>query len=166
MGQCQERTAPSNFMEVLPMSKKASHPHHRNLPLLLLQAREHVIAHFRPILNAHGITEQQWRIVRVLLTTEPLEPREIGELCSLSSPSLAGVLARMEELGFVTRRRFDDDRRRVHVSLTPRSRSLAKLMAPQIDETYREIEDLLGPELWARLQRTLDDLVQVLTPSR
>ena len=32
---------------------------HRNLPLLLLQAREAVIANFRPILNAHGLTEQQ-----------------------------------------------------------------------------------------------------------
>jgi hypothetical protein len=40
---------------------------HRNLPLLLLQARERVIGHFRPVLNAHGITEQQWRIVRLLL---------------------------------------------------------------------------------------------------
>src|SRR5438270_1993577 len=166
MGQCQERTAPSNFMEVLPMSKKASHPHHRNLPLLLLQAREHVIAHFRPILNAHGITEQQWRIVRLLLNTDPLEPREIGELCSLSSPSLAGVLARMEELGFVTRRRFEHDQRRVHVSLTPRSRSLAKLMAPQIDATYREIESVLGPELSTRLEKTLDELVQALSLSQ
>ena len=72
---------------------------HRNLPLLLLQAREQVIARFRPILNAHGITEQQWRIVRALLDTGPLEPREIGELCRISSPSLAGVLSRMEELG-------------------------------------------------------------------
>jgi DNA-binding MarR family transcriptional regulator len=53
---------------------------HRNLPLLLLQARERVMARFRPILNEHGITEQQWRIVRLLLEEGPLEPREIGEL--------------------------------------------------------------------------------------
>jgi hypothetical protein len=50
---------------------------HRNLPLLLLQAREGVIAHFRPILHAHGLTEQQWRIVRALLDQGPLEPRQI-----------------------------------------------------------------------------------------
>jgi|SRR5579859_5755031 len=146
----------------IAVPKKASQPHHRNLPLLMLQAREHVIAYFRPILNAHGITEQQWRIVRVLLSAEPLEPREIGELCRLSSPSLAGVLARMEELGFVARRRFDHDQRRVHVSLTPRSRALAKLMAPQIDATYREIDRVLGPELSSRLRKTLDDLVLAL----
>jgi sulfite reductase beta subunit-like hemoprotein len=67
--------------------------HHRNLPLLLLQAREGVMAQFRPILNAHGVTEQQWRIVRALLEQGPLEPRQIGEVCRISSPSLAGVLA-------------------------------------------------------------------------
>ena len=40
---------------------------HRNLPLLLLQARERVIAQFRPILKAHGLTEQQWRVLRALV---------------------------------------------------------------------------------------------------
>jgi hypothetical protein len=74
-------------------------PCHRNLPLLLLQARERVIANFRPALNAAGVTEQQWRIVRALLEQGPLEPRQIVGLCAISSPSLAGVLARMDDLG-------------------------------------------------------------------
>ena len=98
------------------------------VPLLLLQAREHVIARFRPILNAHGITEQQWRIVRALIDTGPLEPREIGELCRISSPSLAGVLSRMEELGYIKRKRLDHDQRRVRVSLTALSRKLSAAM--------------------------------------
>lgn len=135
---------------------------HRNLPLLLLQAREQVIARFRPILNAHGITEQQWRIVRALLDTGPLEPREIGLLCRISSPSLAGVLARMEELGLIKRRRFDHDQRRLHVSLTPRSRALSVRMAPQIEATYRDIETLIGAEFSSRFYRALDELIGAL----
>jgi homoprotocatechuate degradation regulator HpaR len=135
---------------------------HRNLPLLLLQAREQVIARFRPILNAHGITEQQWRIVRALLDTGPLEPREIGLLCRISSPSLAGVLARMEELGLIKRRRFDHDQRRLHVSLTPRSRALSARMAPQIESTYRDIETLIGAEFSSRFYRALDELIGAL----
>jgi hypothetical protein len=55
----------------------------RNLPLLMLQAREQVIGRFRPLLNANGVTEQQWRIVRLLLDTGPLEPNQIGEMCNL-----------------------------------------------------------------------------------
>ena len=135
---------------------------HRNLPLLLLQARERVIARFRPILNAHGITEQQWRIIRALIDTGPLEPREIGELCRISSPSLAGVLSRMQELGYITRRRLDHDQRRVRVSLTPRSRGLAARMAPQIEATYREIETMIGAEFSAHFYRDLDELIGAL----
>jgi homoprotocatechuate degradation regulator HpaR len=135
---------------------------HRNLPLLMLQAREHVIGHFRPVLNAHGITEQQWRIVRVLLDAGALEPREIGELCRLSSPSLAGVLARMEEIGFVTRRRLAHDQRRVRVSLTPRSRGLAARIAPQIEAVYARVERSLGKEFCERLYGALDELIDKL----
>ena len=137
---------------------------HRNLPLLILQARERVIGHFRPLLNAHGITEQQWRIVRLLLEAGALEPREIGELCTLSSPSLAGVLARMEEVGLVRRRRIAHDQRRVRVSLTPRSRALAARMAPQIEAVYARVEELLGEEFCERLYATLDDVLAKLGP--
>src|SRR6202790_2252971 len=137
---------------------------HRNLPLMMLQAREHVIAHFRPILNAHGITEQQWRIVRLLLDTGPLEPHEIGELCRLSSPSLSGVLSRMENIGFVQRKRLADDQRRLLVSLTPRSRALASRMAPLIEAVYARIEDLLGKEFAEAFYRALDDLIVQLRP--
>lgn len=138
----------------------------RNLPLMMLQAREHVIAHFRPLLNAHGVTEQQWRIVRLLLETGPLEPRQIGELCNLSSPSLAGVLARMEQLGLVARKRLPNDQRRVIVSLTGRSRALAARLAPRIEAVYAHIEDLLGAEFADRFYRTLDEVIAKLKPRR
>lgn len=146
------------------MSRKSTKLHHRNLPLLLLQARERVISHFRPILNANGVTEQQWRIVRVLYEEPGLEPREIVELCGISSPSMAGVLARMQELGLVTRQRVEHDRRRVRVALTPRARSMAARMAPQIDATYRRIERHIGRPISVRLQQVLDRLLATLEP--
>jgi len=146
------------------MSSKTRRLQHRNLPLLLLQARERVISHFRPILNAHGFTEQQWRIVRVLLDAPALEPRQIGELCAISSPSMAGVLERMEQAGYVSRRRMEHDQRRVMVSLTARSRELAARMAPQIDATYRRLEKSLGEDFSARLELTLDYLLENLPP--
>jgi homoprotocatechuate degradation regulator HpaR len=136
---------------------------HRNLPLLLLQAREQVIARFRPILNEHGITEQQWRIVRALIDTGPLEPREIGEMCRISSPSLAGVLSRMEELGYIKRKRLDHDQRRVRVSLTALSRKLSATMAPQIEATYNGIETLIGAEFSSSFYRALDELIGALS---
>lgn len=135
---------------------------HRNLPLLLLQAREGVIAHFRPILNAHGVTEQQWRIVRALLEHGALEPRQIGSVCRISSPSLAGVLARMDDLGLVRRERLAEDQRRVRVSLTTKSRSLAATMAPQIEAVYAAIESHIGADFIDRFYATLDELIEML----
>src|SRR5256885_13735605 len=145
------------------MTARRSHKlHHRNLPLMLMQARELVISYFRPVLNAHGITEQQWRIVRLLLEVPALEPRQIGELCAISSPSMAGVLERMEQAGYIARRRVEHDQRRVLISLTAKSRGLAAQMAPEIDATYRRIEKSLGQELSARLYETLDLVLEKL----
>ncbi|HEX8782507.1 MAG TPA: homoprotocatechuate degradation operon regulator HpaR, partial [Steroidobacteraceae bacterium] len=146
------------------MTPTSTRLHHRNLPLLLLQARERVLSHFRALLNTNGVTEQQWRIVRVLYEVPSLEPREIVELCRISSPSMAGVLARMEELGLVVRRRLPHDQRRVRVSLTARARAMAAHMAPKIDATYRRIERTIGADFSARLQQALDQLLATLEP--
>src|SRR2546423_192442 len=144
------------------MTAKTTRLHHPNPPLLLLQARERVISHSRPIRNANGVTEQQGRIVRVLYEKPSLEPREIVELCRISSPSMAGVLARMEELRLVARQRLKHDQRRVRVSLTRRARAMAARMAPQIDATYRRIERQIGEEFSERFQEALDRLLATL----
>ncbi len=133
--------------------------------MLLAQARERVFAQFRPILNAHGITEQQWRIVRALLETGPLEPCQIVALCGISSPSLAGVLARMEEVGLVSRERVERDRRRLLVSLTDESRALAARMAPEIEAVYVRLERQLDKARLHGLYRSLDEIIARLGPS-
>lgn len=132
---------------------------HRNLPLLLLQARERLIARFRPVLNAHGVTEQQWRIVRALHEQGAMEPRQIVRRCHISSPSLAGVLARMDELGLVQRQRLAHDQRRVMVALTARSRALVAAMAPQVEALYQAIEAHIGAAFIGGVHAALDELI-------
>ena len=76
---------------------------YRNLPQLFLRGREELLRHFRPIITHFGLTEQQWRILRAISENDQLEPREICEICQILSPSLTGVLTRMEDMGLVTR---------------------------------------------------------------
>ncbi len=45
----------------------------RSLPMELLRAREAVMKRFRPALRDHGVTEQQWRILRALAHSGALE---------------------------------------------------------------------------------------------
>ena len=146
------------------MKSKSRDLAHRNLPLLFLQARESIFARFRPILNDAGITEQQWRVLRALLDHEWLEPRQIGDICCLSSPSLAGILARMDELGLVLRERPDHDQRRVRVSVTAKARALVLGLAPSIEATYRELEAQLGADFVEHLYDTLDRVIAAQSP--
>lgn len=136
----------------------------RNLPLLLLQARERLIARFRPVLKEHGITEQQYRVLRAIEVAGPLEPRQICATCAISSPSLAGVLARMEALDLVARERMPHDARRQLVSLTPASRELFRRMWPRIEDIYEGIDADLGPDFTGQVYDMLDTMLARLAP--
>ena len=113
------------------------------------------MSRFRPMLNQHGITEQQWRILRVLLDEDGLEPRQLCERCLISSPSIAGVLMRMEEAGWIKRERMEHDQRRVKVTVTPSTRKLGKSIAPMIEREYLELEKKIGVR---QLQQVYDAL--------
>ena len=139
---------------------------HRNLPHLLLRARDALMAQFRPLLASHGLTEQQWRIVRELLEQGPQEPRQLCDACSISSPSIVGVLQRMEETGLVLRERMPHDQRRVQVSLTARSRQIAHALVPQIEARYAVLEQTLGVKAMQEVYDTLDALLVRLPAAR
>jgi homoprotocatechuate degradation regulator HpaR len=129
----------------------------RNLALLLLQGRERIMANFRRILNHHGLTEQQWRVLRAITDCgEPMEQSQICETCQIVSPSLAGVLSRMEEMGLVERTRVDTDQRRMLVALTAQSCALIDEIAPLIEQQYVNLEAAVGADVVHSLYRALD----------
>ena len=57
-------------------------PFDQSLPMMLMRAREGVMRRFRPHLRGHGLTDQQWRILRGALQ------RRTASSCS-SSPTAA-----------------------------------------------------------------------------
>lgn len=132
---------------------------YRNLPQLFLRGREELLRHFRPIITHFGLTEQQWRILRAISENDQLEPREICEICQILSPSLTGVLTRMEGMGLVTRTRMEEDQRRLLIRLTPRAEQLVAEMVPLIVEQYRIIEAAYGPELIQALYEIMDRVI-------
>lgn len=131
----------------------------RNLPMMMLLVRELVVARFRPLLHVHGLTEQQWRILRVVHDARRIEQRQISQACGISAPSLAGVLARMESLGLVKRARPAHDQRRVEVDLTTRSRELVSVLAPQIEAVYRQLESDIDPQVISSLFDALETML-------
>lgn len=73
------------------------------LNILLVQARDAVVSYYRPVLNQAGITEQQWRIIRLLSQHGTLDFQELSQQTSILRPSLTGILTRLEKLELVMR---------------------------------------------------------------
>ena len=140
------------------MNKLITYP---NLPHRLLKSRECLMGHFRPILNHFGITDQQWRILRALDEHGRLEPREICEMCHFSSPSMAGMLARMADIQLIMRGRIPGDRRRVSVYLSPQGIKLLSQVGPLIDLQYSYLEQACGSKMFADLLTTLEEFIDL-----
>ena len=132
---------------------------HRNLPRLLLQAREAVMAHTRPALRQHALSDQQWRVLRVLGEFGSIETGLIAREAFILGPSLTGVLARMERDGLVLRERDPTDQRRTVVKATSKGRSLVKKLSATIEAHYLQMEAVLGKQKLAELYALLDALI-------
>ena len=137
---------------------------HRNLPLLLLQAREAVMQHRRPTLRAHGLSDPQWRVLRVLREHDGAGGIETGRLAAeafILGPSLTGVLARMEQGGLLTRHRSPEDARRSMVRASASGLVLADALSHAIESQYDELEARLGKLRLEQLYDLLDELIAV-----
>lgn len=132
-----------------------------NLPQRFLKARDSLMGHFRHILNHFGLTEQQWRILRALDEHGQLEPREICDLCQFSSPSMAGMLARLEEAELIDRVPMPGDQRRVIVNLSPKAIKLLSQVGPLIELQYSYLEEACGKQALHDLLIVLDDFVEM-----
>lgn len=135
---------------------------HRNLPHLLLQARETLMAGFRPILRQYGVTEQQWRVMRTLNEQGEMEPNQVADACLILSPSLTRMLASMEEAGLIVRSRSTTDQRRQLISLTDRCRAMVAEMEPLIDGRYSELESMIGAERLAGVYAAIDEMLGII----
>ena len=133
---------------------------HRNLPLLLLRAREALMQHYRPGLRAHGLSDQQWRVLRVLREHEGgLETGRLAQQAYILGPSLTGMLARMEKSGLVARQRCPDDARRSLVAATPDGLALADTLSDAIEAQYQDLAAHLGQARLNQLYTLLDELI-------
>ena len=138
---------------------------HRNLPRLLLQAREAVMAHNRPWLREHGLSDQQWRVLRVLGEHGVVETGRVAREAYILGPSLTGVLARMERDGLVRRERDPADQRRTVVEATPKGLKLVDKLSHAVESHYRWMEQTLGKAKLEQLYRLLDELIDSEQPA-
>jgi homoprotocatechuate degradation regulator HpaR len=141
---------------------------HRNLPRLLLEAREAVMLHTRPSLREHGLSDQQWRVLRVLgeHAGDPagVETGRVAREALLLGPSLTGVLTRMERDGLIRRERCPQDARRTVVRATRAGLKLVATLSQTIEAHYAWMEAQLGKAALAQLYALLDQVIALEAP--
>jgi homoprotocatechuate degradation regulator HpaR len=129
----------------------------------LMRVRELVMQRFRPNLNAHGLTDQQWRIIRALAEAESLEILEVSNRCCIHPASLSRILPKLEAEGYLSRRTNKEDQRRVIVSLTSVGRRFFETISPESEMIYDALEQEIGSDLLTRLYQELDAVAAALS---
>ena len=128
----------------------------RSLPMALLRCRESVMSRFRPMLREHGISEQQWRILRALTSDGPMRAGDLAADTLLSTPSVSRLLKSLAAKRMIRRGTSTEDLRAARITITDKGRRLVEAIAPLSEAIYAEISATIGA-------RALDDLYRSLT---
>ncbi len=130
----------------------------RSLPMSLLRAREAVMRQFRPSLRNHGLTEQQWRILRALTAVDTIEVTELARVAFLLGPSLSRILRDLEARHLIERRVAKADLRRAMVSISRKGLKLIEAVAPSSEAIYAAMTRRYGARKLGELQDMLHAL--------
>ncbi|MGA0233973.1 MAG: homoprotocatechuate degradation operon regulator HpaR [Alphaproteobacteria bacterium] len=131
----------------------------RSLPIALLRAREEVMVPIRSMLAQSGVTEQKWRVLRVLEEIGEVEPTIIASEACLHLPSLSRILKSMEADGLIQRKEDLEDRRKTLVGISKAGRAILTKHAGQSAAIFAELEARMGKE---KLETILDLLEELL----
>ena len=116
------------------------------------------MAPIRKMLSQSDITEQQWRILRVLEEHGASDASTVADKASLLFPSLTRIAIAMEQRGLITRSPDTSDRRRLVLKIAPEGK---QVLEDNLDEALRIVETYKA-KLGARDYERLLNLLQKL----
>jgi len=108
----------------------------------------------------YGVTSGQWRFLRVLWVEDGITQRELSRRVGMREPTTVAAINSLEKAGFVTRRKSEEDRRRVHVHLTAKAKRLKAKLIPCVAEVNDIALKGLTPQQVALLRRALLQFVE------
>ncbi len=115
----------------------------------------------RALLSGAGLTEQQWRVLRVVQEDGPIDPTQIADKACLLLPSLTRILQKLEEKQLISRARDKEDRRRQVVRIAPAGE---KVIADNIEaslDLMNRTRAKMGAERYEALLDLLNELDQI-----
>lgn len=110
----------------------------------------------------HDVSPGHWNFLRVLWERDGLTQRELSEQAGVMEPTTFSALQGMERAGYIERRHLPNNRKNVHVFLTPRGRALKAKLVPLAEEVNRVAVGGLPAGEIALLRRVLLALIENL----
>lgn len=114
---------------------------------------------YRPLLEPLGLTYSQYLVMLVLWERDSVSVGDLGHCLYLDSGTLTPLLKRMENSGFINRRRDSNDERRVLVSLTTKGSEIKELAV----NIPKKLSDQLNISNIGELRSEIQSLVQALS---
>lgn len=112
----------------------------------------------RNAVEAHDLTEQQWRVIRILAEQETVDASEMADKAFILAPSLTRIIRSLEERSIITKHKDDNDGRRVLLQITAAGMAIIHEVAPESRIIYDRLEKHVGRD---RIERLLDMLDEV-----
>ncbi|SPF81601.1 homoprotocatechuate degradation operon regulator HpaR [Pseudoprimorskyibacter insulae] len=134
------------------------HSTQNSLPMALIRARERLMGPIRDMLSHIGLTEQQWRILRVLEEFGPMDVTQLADKACLLLPSLSRILRGMEEKRLIERSADEADRRRQIVEIADAGRGLLQDNVVQARVIAEQVKQQLGTEKTRQLLALLGEV--------
>ena len=132
----------------------------RSLPITLIRARESVMTPIREMLSETGLTEQQWRVLRVLEEFGPQDATQLAGRAGLMAPSLTRMVQTMQKAGTLTTVQDADDRRRQIVSITPAGAAIIDTHRDKAMSIAAGYRARLGDDRFEQLLDLLEQLIE------
>ena len=130
----------------------------QSLPMILNRTLDATMPDYRELFARFQLTEQQWRVLRVLWSDGKVTSVELSTRTLLPAPSLVGILDRLEKKGLVSRVRSVEDRRAVFVIATAKGRALEAQVTPLVSEIDQKLRARVTPEEWQMMERVLQKI--------
>jgi DNA-binding MarR family transcriptional regulator len=93
-----------------------------------------------------NLTSVQALILGFLHQEDQITSSELGKKTGLDSATLTGILDRLEAAEFIKRKNNPDDRRSIHIHLTPKGKELSKAAIEVIEAANKEFLQVLTKE--------------------
>ena len=130
----------------------------QSLPMILHRTLDAVMPDYRELFARYNLTEQQWRVLRVLWSSKKVTSVELSNRTLIPAPSLVGVLDRLEKKDLVTQVRSVEDRRAVVVVAPAQGQALEEEVSPQVAEIDRQLRASVTAEEWRMMEQVLEKI--------